>query len=220
MQPSTPAAIVFDMDGTLLDSERIALSTFNAVCAQFDLLPNPEVYRRCIGTRAPESQRILMELYGPSFPLEPFFAAWSDAYRIQAIEAPVPVKDGVVELLNACAQLAIPIAVATSTRRESALLKLTKSGLLQHFAFVLGGDDVTHGKPHPQIYLSAAQRLQIDPQRVWAIEDSDTGVRSAHGAGMTVFQIPDLHEPDAEVRALGHHIVTSMHAVRALLPEH
>ena len=219
MQPTVPAAIIFDMDGTLLDSERIALSTFNTVCAQFGLQPNPEVYRRCIGTRAPETQRILMDLYGPTFPLEPFFAAWSDAYRIHAIESPVPIKDGVLELLDACSRLAIPIAVATSTRRQSALLKLSKTALLERFAFVLGGDEVTHGKPHPQIYLAAAQRLQIAPQRIWAIEDSDTGVRSAHGAGMTVFQIPDLHEPDAEVRALGHYIVTSMHEVRELLPE-
>ena len=98
------------------------------------------------------------------------------------------------------------------------MLKLHKSALLARFVFVLGGDEVTHGKPHPQIYLTAAERLNTRPQQVWAIEDSDTGVRAAHGAGMTVFQIPDLHEPAADIRALGHHIVTSMHDVRALLP--
>lgn len=213
MRPPAPAAIVFDMDGTLLDSERIALRTFNEVCARFAFEPNPEVYRRCIGTRGTETQAILRELYGPDFPLERFFAAWSEAYREHAIERAVPIKDGVAELLAACDARGIPMAVATSTRRSTALSKLAKTDLLARFRFVLCGDEVEHGKPHPQIYLHAAERLGTGPAVTWAVEDSDTGVRSAHAAGMVVFQIPDLHEPEAEVRAFGHRIVGSMHDV-------
>lgn len=217
MHPPFPAAIVFDMDGTLLDSERIAQRTFDETCRQFALAPHPDVYRRCIGTRGGETQAVLRELYGPAFPLEQFFAAWSMAYKENAIDRPVPIKDGVLALLDACEMQRIPIAVATSTRRSTALSKLEKVGLLERFRFVLCGDEVEHGKPHPQIYLHAAERLAIGPAAAWAIEDSDVGVRAAHAAGMVVFQIPDLHEPEAEVRAFGHRIVGSMHDVLASL---
>ena len=130
MHLPSPAAIVFDMDGTLIDSERIAQRTFDEVCRSFALVPNPEVYRRCIGTRGSETQAILRELYGPGFPLDPFFAAWSEAYREHAIDRPVPVKDGVLALLATCDARGIPMAVATSTRRTTALSKLAKVDLL------------------------------------------------------------------------------------------
>jgi HAD superfamily hydrolase (TIGR01509 family) len=217
MHPPFPAAIVFDMDGTLLDSERIAQRTFDETCRAFALEPHPDVYRRCIGTRGGETQAVLRELYGPAFPLERFFTAWSIAYKEHAIDRAVPIKDGVLALLDACDEARIPMAVATSTRRSTAMSKLAKVDLLDRFRFVLCGDEVEHGKPHPQIYLEAALRLDIGPAQAWAIEDSDVGVRAAHAAGMVVFQIPDLHEPEADVRAFGHRIVGSMHEVLGLL---
>lgn len=214
---SPPLAIVFDMDGTLLDSERIAYETFQQACAQFGMTAQPQLYRRCIGTRGEQTREVLRAAFGPTLALDDFWTRWSDLYRIHAIEQPVPVKTGAIALLSALAAKNIPCAIATSTRRDAALHKLTNAGLLHFFAFVIGGDEVDESKPHPQIYREATRRLTIDPARAWAIEDSDAGVRAAHGAGLQVIQVPDLHPPEEAVAALGHCIVTSLDDVWALL---
>lgn len=214
---SPPQAIVFDMDGTLLDSERIAYETFVTTCTRHGLNAEPALYRRCIGTRGEQTRQVLRDTFGPELALDAFWEHWSNLYRIHAIEQVVPIKAGAVELLTLLNAQRIPCAVATSTRREIALQKLGKADLLRFFAFVLGGDEVAESKPHPQIYQTAAHRLAIAPQAAWAIEDSDAGVRSAHAAGMIVIQIPDLHPPADDVAALGHRVVGSLSDVRALL---
>ena len=212
-----PQAIIFDMDGTLLDSERIAYETFVATCAQHGLTAEPALYRRCIGTRGEQTRQVLRDAFGPELALDAFWDHWSNLYRIHAIEQVVPVKTGAITLLTLLNEMNIPCAVATSTRRVIALRKLGNTDLLKFFAFVLGGDEVEESKPHPQIYQEAARRLALVPQRAWAIEDSDAGVRSAHAAGMVVIQIPDLHPPTTDVAALGHHIVESLDDVTDLL---
>lgn len=212
-----PTAIVFDMDGTLLDSERIAFETFLRTCTRFEVTAEPALYRRCIGTRGEQTRQMLSAAFGPQLALEEFWAHWSGLYQLHAIDQPVPVKLGAVELLGLLSDRGIACAVATSTRHVQARHKLKNAGLLEHFQFVLGGDEVAMSKPHPQIYQVAAQRLGIAPASAWAIEDSDAGVRSAHAAGLQVIQVPDLHPPEDAVSALGHWIVGSLHDVGALL---
>ena len=213
-----PLAIVFDMDGTLLDSERIAYATFVSSCAHFGLSAQPELYRRCIGTRGEQTRAVLRAAFGPELALDAFWEHWSDLYRIHAIEQVVPLKAGAIALLTMLNARAIPCAVATSTRRATALRKLANADLLQFFDFVLGGDEVSESKPHPRIYQEATRRFAIAPHRAWAIEDSDAGVRSAVAAGLHVIQIPDMHPPEEAVAALGHRVVASLDDVRALLP--
>lgn len=217
----TPRAVVFDMDGTLLDSERVALNTFTETCAEFSLPMRLEVYHQCIGHRGEQTRAVLLANYGASFPLDAFFSAWSQRYVQQAIAQPVPVKQGAKAILQALNELNVPVAVATQTQSKSARAKLYKSGLLHHVEFVLGGDQVKQGKPHPEIYLTAAKRLQVDPAQAWAIEDSEVGVRAAHAAGLRVFQIPDMLHPSAELLALGHQVRSSLQAmVEELLLAH
>jgi beta-phosphoglucomutase-like phosphatase (HAD superfamily) len=100
-------------------------------------------------------------------------------------------------------RLDLPIALATSTRADTARRKLALAGFVDYFDFVIGGDDVIHAKPNPEPYVTAAARLGMAPSSCWALEDSDNGVRAAPGAGAWVIQIPDLVPPSAEVRARG-----------------
>jgi HAD superfamily hydrolase (TIGR01509 family) len=210
-------AAIFDMDGLLIDSERIALSTFEQVCQLFDLEPLQGIYQRCIGSNTRRTREILMEGYGPNFPYEKFYAAWAERYIDQAVDQPVPVLDGVVELLERLKMADRPIAVATSTRYETALQKLQNAQLLAYFDTVIGGDQVEQSKPQPHIYLRAAEAVAVEPVHCIAFEDSDNGVRAAVAAGMTVVQVPGLVTPSEEVRALGHHIVESLTQVGDLL---
>jgi beta-phosphoglucomutase-like phosphatase (HAD superfamily) len=107
--------------------------------------------------------------------------------------------------------------VVTSTRRERALQKLGRCGLLSHFDTVVTGSDVTNPKPAPDIYLLAAERLCVSPARCVVLEDSVPGVRAALAAGMTPIQVPDLVVPDETARALGHRIVDSLLHARELI---
>ena len=126
----------------------------------------------------------------------------------------VPLKNGATELLARLTALAIPIAVATSTSSDRARQKLRSAGILTHFTAVIGGDQVTNSKPHPDIYANAADVLGVTPAKCLALEDSENGVRSATSAGMTVIQIPDLVQPTQALRSLGHIILNSLRDVR------
>ena len=215
---SVPAALVFDMDGLLLDTERIALDGFLHACHTVGVRPNVNAYYRCIGTRMRESRQILVDGHGPDFPFDAVYAAWG-VYWKQARNRSPAVKDGARAILATARGASLPCALATSSREPDVSALLAMLDLDEFFAVKVTGDRVVRAKPHPEIYRTAAAELGIEPRRCWALEDSANGVRSAHAAGFTVFQIPDLVPPDDELRALGHTVLPSLDAVDALLRE-
>jgi HAD superfamily hydrolase (TIGR01509 family) len=201
------------MDGLLLDSERLALETFAAACRNAGIEPDLGLYLPCIGTTVEATRRILIDGFGPAFPIDEITAEWSRIYMAAVRQGSVPLKPGARELLETVARAGIPAGVATSTARAIALHKLGAAGLSPFIAVVVAGDEVPAGKPHPAPYLEATRRLGREPRRSWAVEDSEHGVRSALAAGLYVIQVPDLVPPTAEVRALGHRIVDSLDGV-------
>lgn len=204
------SAVIFDMDGLLLDSERLAYQACKQACEQFFVNLSFDVYSRCIGTNSKQTQAILSAGHAADTPWDDIVRAWNEIYHKLAYEQPVPVKAGVPELLADLRRNNIPIAVATSTYYENALLKLDKAGLLSNFEFVIGGDQVTNSKPDPEIYLKAVAKIERQPRACLALEDSDHGVTAAHQAGLDVIQIPDMAQPSSEVVAFGHRVVESM----------
>ena len=198
------------MDGLLLDTERLAMETFLAACAEFGWEPDVAGYKRCIGTTYEGTERILKEVFGADFPYAQISLRWGELYESWVRHRPVAVKPGAPELLQRLAELGIPCALATSTRRELTVAKLHHAELAGHFAHLVCGGESARGKPHPDPYLQAVAGIGKQPQRCWALEDSNHGVRAAHAAGLRVFQVPDLVTPSDEVRALGHPIVESL----------
>jgi len=212
-------AIIFDMDGLLLDSERIALSTFIDSCKKHGFEPNIEVYYKCIGTNASKTKEILLEGYGKNFPYEAIIELWVKNNHEETLNKSVPLKKGVLSLLQYLEQKGVKKAVATSSRKKNALIKLANAKLLHFFDIVLGGDQVLNGKPNPEIYLTVSQKLNEEPIRCLALEDSDNGVLAAHDAGLTVIQVPDLNEPSVEIANLGHVIVKSLAEVEHMFKQ-
>ncbi|MCZ6619190.1 MAG: HAD family phosphatase [Gammaproteobacteria bacterium] len=212
-----PAAVVFDMDGLLLDSERLARASFLQACRSFQWEPDMNVYNRCVGTTVETTEYILKEGFGGEFPFDQVSELWERLYHDHALHRPIDVKTGARELLTRLGSLAIPRALVTSTQRSTAIAKLNHAGLEGHFSHLVCGGETTRGKPHPEPYLEVIRRMEVSPENCWALEDSDNGVRAAHAAGLEVFQIPDLLEPGAEVRELGHHIVDDLADVLSLL---
>ncbi|WP_025897431.1 HAD family hydrolase [Sneathiella glossodoripedis] len=202
-------AVIFDMDGLLLDTERIAKRTFQETCVHFNVPFEDEIYSRCVGSNLVRTADILSASY-PEFPKKPFMQAWNELYVQEAILKPVPVKQGVREFLNYLNENHIPCAVATSSPQKNATLKLEHSELIDYFQALTFGDQVSSSKPHPEIYLTAASRLGIAATHCLALEDSDNGVRAAVAADMLVYQVPDILEPSPETLALGHRVVPSV----------
>lgn len=204
------SAAIFDMDGLLLDSEIICLDTFKAACEQVGYTANIAVYLQGIGCNQARSKQILIDGHGADFPYQEIKDIWYKLYVAKAYDMPVPLMQGVSLLLDKLTRQNIPLAVATSTAYELALKKLENANILHYFDYVVGGDQVQHSKPSPEIYLKAATQLKHAVGQCIAFEDSVNGVRAALDAGIEVVQVPDLIAPSPEVISWGHQIVASL----------
>ncbi len=210
----SPTALIFDLDGLLLDTETIARKTFVQACHHVGWYRTDiDIYMRCVGRHGPEIGEILKDGYGQDFPWEEIGPLCQRLYHEFVDHRPADIKPGAVELLTYAAQNQFPCGLATSPHAHTAESKLTLSKLSSYFSVVVTGDDVKQSKPNPEPYLLAAERLGVDAHLCWAFEDSENGVRSAVDAGCTVFQVPDLVEPSPEFRRLGHEVVNSLHDV-------
>lgn len=197
------SACIFDMDGLLIDSERLALETFRSTCDQFGTGDLTSLFNRLLGTNLQLEKKILKEELEGVIDHIAFGNAWSEKYIRATSEKPVPLRKGVLDVLEYLQSNNIPRAVATSTATERATEKLQKSGIWDYFNLIVGGEQVAESKPAPDIFLKAALKLSVAPARCLAFEDSNNGVRAAAAAGMTVVQIPDLIQPDEAIRKLG-----------------
>ena len=194
---------LFEMDGLLIDSERQFFKSFLQTCAEFDLSNMEQVFYDCIGLRSADSAVVLQKALGHLVDLAAFNAAWDDRAEQQRSKN-IPLKSGAQELLSLLQRAGIPRVVATSTRTQHALHHLQKAGIYDLVTHVVGGDQVSHGKPEPEIYLKAAATAGFDAQVCAAFEDSDPGTLAAVRSGATTVQVPDLKPPSQKTLALGH----------------
>ena len=207
------SAVVFDMDGTLLDPEAVFRTIVFDVCGGLGFEMTDLIHTRMVGSSHETTNQLLVEAYGVSFPYTLFDDQCREQMRHRMAES-VPVKAGVHEMLEELAARDIPMAVATSSRAPHAFGHLGRAGLLERFATVVTRDDVTNPKPHPEPYLTAARQLGVRPETCLAVEDSHSGVRAAHAAGMQTIMVPDLVHPSDEIAALCTAIMDSLHHLR------
>ena len=212
-------AAIFDMDGLLLDTERVCMQAFRDACDALSLPMLEEVYLGIIGCNAEGIEQVICAGYGATLDYPQLLKEWTGRYHPIIEQRAVPIKEGVIELLNWLREQSIPIAVATSSHKKQAVAKLELAGLSDYIESLSTGCEVDKGKPDPEIFLLAAQRLNVLPENCLAFEDSSNGVRSAIAAGMQVHQVPDLVKPDAQILALGHTVSDSLSDVLSSLKE-
>lgn len=183
-------AVIFDMDGLLIDSERMILECWRATAAEQSLAVDDTLWLSMVGLHDAGCAELLDGLLGAER-AERLTLECKRRYDL-LVEDGLPLKAGVRELLQDLSDLGVPMAVATSTRGERARIKLARSGIDGYFRHVVTSSDVSHSKPAPDLYLLAAERLGIPPRECVALEDSEYGVRAASAAGLRVIQVPDL----------------------------
>ncbi len=193
-------AVIFDMDGLLLDTERLIIDKCHQAAVELGYRVPEHVFVRCIGTDKAQTSRIVAEEMGPEFPVDDLRFRWKKYVADHIAEQGVPVKNGVHAWLDELAGRGIPAAVATSTKRYMAEEFLAKADLLERFVSVTCGDDVTRAKPDPEIFLKAAGTVEAVPECCLVFEDSGPGLRAAAAAGMRPVLIVDIKEPDEESR--------------------
>ena len=194
--------VVFDADGTLFDTERVARKAWLGVAREWNVPAVEEHYSQLVGRNQAGTSALLRQICPPDFPLQAFLDACVQRNRALLRDEGVPVKEGAQEIVEFFYQKHLPIALATSSGPVSTGMKLEQSGLGRYFQFVITGDMVSRGKPDPEIYFTSCSRLKIDPAHTLAVEDSPNGIRSAHAAGMPVAMVPDLIPSTPELDAL------------------
>jgi HAD superfamily hydrolase (TIGR01509 family) len=209
-------AVIFDMDGLLIDTEAVYIKAYMAGAAIMGVEMPLAFCHSMIGTPSPECDRMIQEFFGPAFRLDDF-NGHVDSHAAQLLEAGVPVKPGAADLLTFLGKRGLPLAVATSSSRRTTERHLGRAGLLGHFRALATRDDVLRGKPHPDIHLEAACRLGVAPERCLSFEDSNTGLTAAHAAGTLAIMVPDLVPPTEEVRTKCLAVLPDLHAALGLL---
>ncbi len=207
------------MDGLLIDTESLYKDAWQEAARELGVDLTDAFYKTLIGRTNPEGEVLIAAQFGAALPLDVFRSRWAELWRARVRTSGMPLKPGVVELLDFLEARQVPIAVATSSDRAFTAFSLESAGLAARLARRVSGDEIRHGKPAPDIYLEAARRLGVDGAACVAFEDSEAGVLAASRAGMRVVMVPDLQSPSAEARRAAAAVVTSLHDALPLLTE-
>lgn len=201
-------AAIFDMDGLLIDSERIIMQGCMAAAAAIGMTYRQEDYVALVGRVWSDASRIMAAQLGGEdnmqqviTGLEQFLAARNHVF---------PLKAGVNELLAFYQARGIRCSVASSSPMPHITHRLSHTGVLDYFSHLTSGQEVQRGKPNPDIYLLALEKLGLQAEECIAFEDSELGAQAAIAAGLRVIVVPDLKQPSTQVRSQAHQVVESL----------
>lgn len=212
-------AVIFDMDGVIFDSERLVLEGWQEIAAKYGIKGMEEVLPRCLGVNAQATREIFREYYGQDFPYDEYKKEASALFHSRYGNGKLPLKPGVKELLSYLKENGYLVGLASSTRQAIVEQEIRDAGLMPYFDNLVCGDMLKRSKPEPDIYLKACENLDVEPLMAVAVEDSYNGIRSAKRAGMVPVMVPDMVQPDEEMRSLAHKICKDLFEVKNWISE-
>ena len=206
------------MDGLLVDSERMERRVWQRAARELGLELSDERFATFVGHSGDRNDALLRHYFGDAFDVPGFRAMCHRGMRDLTASEGIPLRPGAREWLAFITELGIPLGLATSSGPVAVHERLSE--LLPLFAAVVTRADVEHGKPHPDLYLEAARRLGIEPERALAVEDSPAGTQAALAAGMPVAVVPDLIAPPADLVPHVAGVFPSLDALRGTAARH
>ncbi len=201
-------AAIFDMDGLLIDSERIIMQACIAAAADLGITYTEAEFVQLIGRAGADSTRLLIQQLGSQQAFNQVMKGLDE--RLASVDHAFPLKSGVVALLDHYQQQGVVCCVASSSPMTHIQHRLAKVEVLHYFTHLTSGHEVQNGKPNPDIYLLAMQKLRLQASDCIAFEDSEPGARAAIAAGLNVVVVPDLKQPSDFVRQQAHQVVDSL----------
>ena len=189
MSKPTIRAVAFDLDGLMFNTEEVFNKTGTEVLRRRGKVPHPELFMSMMGRRATEAFQVMIDMMELDDSIETLRDESAEVFDslLDDILAPMP---GLMDLLETIERRQLPKAVATSSDRSFLTKILGRFELLGRFDHTLTSEDVTHGKPHPEIYLTVAKRLDVSPEEMLVLEDSENGTRAAAAAGAHIISVP------------------------------
>ena len=191
-------AVIFDMDGLMVDTERMMQKEVKEIIKEMGFSVTEEITLKLIGLTDSRTKNILEQEYGKEFRHDIFLKKLLDRKEMVYHNDEIPVKKGLWELLEFLKKENIKSIVATGSVRDSMNLILQRTGILEHFTLSVCGDEIERGKPYPDIFLKAVEKLNVSPKRCLILEDSQNGIIAAKSAGIEVIFIKDLVTPEKQ----------------------
>lgn len=212
-------AVVFDMDSVIFDTERAVIEVWKEVAKECGI-PDIELFCiECLGTNAVETKAKFLKRYGDKYPYDEIRALKTGRVRERFSKGLIDTKKGAKDLLIELKRNGIKVALASSTREEAVREELTIAGLIDFFDVIVTGDKVSNSKPAPDIFILACEKLGVKPCDAIGIEDSFNGIRSSHAAGLFTIMVPDILQPDSEIKTLADMIMQNLCEVSDFLKE-
>lgn len=206
-------AVVFDMDGVIFDSEKAVMDCWSELADKYGITGMDEVFYKCIGVNEAKTKEIVLEAYGQDFPYDEYAKEASKLFHAKYDGGRLPMKSGVVEILEFFKKNNKKIALASSTKKESVVAELTDAKIIHYFDEIVTGDMVSKSKPEPDIFLLACEKIGVAPERAYAIEDSFNGIRAATAGNLRTIMVPDILPADDEMRERAEVVLDSLEDV-------
>ncbi len=203
-------AVIFDMDGVLLDTESVCYECWLSAGSEFGILNVESLFRSCVGQNKGDTLLLLSKTLGSEEKARDFYERTGEFFSKIERERGLQKMDGVDFCLSLLKQNNIRLAVASSTRREAVERQLRNAGIFDYFESVTTGDLVEHSKPAPDIYLRALSSLNVDAKQCISVEDSPNGIRASCAARIRCVMVPDQIAPDDEIKKSAWKIVSSL----------
>ncbi len=210
-------AIIFDMDGLMIDSERVTFECYQERLKDMNLTMDEEFYKTLLGKPIKGIYQRFYDVYGNDFPIENVI---QDVHQLMAERFEtegVPVKKGLVELLHYLKDNNYKTIVATSSNRDRVDKILAQAKITEFFDDSICGDEVTKGKPNPEVFLKSCQKLGINVDEAIVLEDSEAGIQASYDANIKVICIPDMKYPEKQYEEKTFKILKDLTEVTAYL---
>lgn len=206
--------VIFDMDGVLFDTEKIYLDVWTKVFEKYGYKMTKEVYCKVIATGRENVKKVFKDEFGENIPIEEMYKE-KDKALSEELKKKIPIKDGAEELLKYLKGKKYKLALATSASKERMDKQLNQSNFKKIFDEVVCRDDVKKTKPNPEIFLKAANKLNVSPEECIVIEDSSAGVEAAYKGNMTPLHVVDLKEADEKIKRYSYKSFNNLYEIKS-----